>query len=44
MGMKQMMDRVKERIPRLQYGYFNRTRETFFPAGYEIDWPLTTTE
>ncbi|BCR05868.1 radical SAM protein [Desulfuromonas versatilis] len=40
MGMKTMMDRVKARIPRLQYGYFNRTRETFYPEGYESDWPL----
>lgn len=40
MGMREMLDRVKARIPRLQYGYFNRTRESFFPPGYETDWPL----
>ena len=40
MGMREMLDRVKERIPRLQYGYFNRTRENFYPPGYETDWPL----
>ncbi|MEJ2698180.1 MAG: radical SAM protein [Desulfuromonadales bacterium] len=40
MGMREMLDRVKERIPRLQYGYFNRTRENFYPPGYESDWPL----
>ncbi len=40
MGMKTMMDRVKREIPRLQYGYFNRTRETFYPDGYQTDWPL----
>jgi molybdenum cofactor biosynthesis enzyme MoaA len=40
LGMKTMMDRIKAEVPRLQYGYFNRTRETFFPAGYETDWPL----
>lgn len=39
-GMKTMLDRVKAEIPRLQYGYFNRTRETFYPPGYENDWPL----
>ncbi len=40
MGMKEMLDHVKQRVPRLQYGYFNRTRENFFPEGYEGDWPL----
>ena len=39
-GMKVMLDRLKGRFPHLQYGYFNRTRETFFPPGYETDWPL----
>lgn len=39
-GMRKMMERVKERIPRIQYGYFNRTRETFFPPGYEGDLPF----
>ncbi len=37
MGMKAMMDRVKQQIPRLQYGYFNRTRENFYPEGYRSD-------
>ncbi|MDO3376923.1 radical SAM protein [Geoalkalibacter halelectricus] len=41
MGMKAMMDLVKQRVPRLQYGYFNRTRENFFPPGFETDWPLS---
>lgn len=40
MGMKAMMDRVKEKIPHLQYGYFNRTKENFYPSGYQTDWPL----
>jgi hypothetical protein len=39
-GMKNMLDRVKQAIPRIQYGYFNRTKETFYPPGYESDWPL----
>jgi len=39
-GMKTMLDRVKRNIPRIQYGYFNRTRESFYPEGYESDWPL----
>ncbi len=40
MGMKTMLDRLKRNIPRIQYGYFNRTRENFYPEGYETDWPL----
>ena len=39
-GMKNMLDLVKQRIPRIQYGYFNRTRDMFYPPGYEKDWPL----
>jgi hypothetical protein len=40
LGMVEMLDRLKRRIPRLQYGYFNRTRENFYPEGYQTDWPL----
>ncbi len=40
LGMREMLSRVKQRIPRLQFGYFNRTRENFYPAGFERDWPL----
>ena len=39
-GLKTMLDELKQRIPRLQFGYFNRTRETFYPEGYETDWPI----
>lgn len=39
-GMKRMLDRLKCQIPRLQFGYFNRTKENFYPQGYESDWPL----
>ncbi len=39
-GMKKMLDEVKRRVPRIQYGYFNRTRDNFYPEGYETDWPL----
>jgi len=39
-GMKRMLDRLKKEIPRLQFGYFNRTKEDFYPAGYQSDWPL----
>ena len=37
-GMLEMLEKHKERFPKLQYGYFNRTRETFFPPGYESEW------
>lgn len=40
MGMTQLLDRLKRQVPRLQYGYFNRTRETFYPPGFATDWPL----
>ena len=40
MGMKKMLDRIKKEIPRIQFGYFNRTKENFYPEGYETDWPL----
>ncbi|MEA3363718.1 MAG: radical SAM protein [Thermodesulfobacteriota bacterium] len=39
-GMKKMLDRVKKEIPRIQYGYFNPTKENYYPPGYETDWPL----
>jgi len=39
-GIKAMLDQMKKEIPRIQYGYFNRTRENFYPTGYEADWPL----
>jgi pyruvate-formate lyase-activating enzyme len=40
MGMTQLLDRLKRQVPRLQYGYFNRTRDTFYPPGFATDWPL----
>jgi molybdenum cofactor biosynthesis enzyme MoaA len=39
-GMKNMLDRLKREVPRIQFGYFNRTRDNFYPAGYKTDWPL----
>ncbi|WP_303720297.1 radical SAM protein [Malonomonas rubra] len=39
-GMKKMLDRVKSAFPRIQFGYFNRTKENFYPDGFETDWPL----
>ncbi len=39
-GLATMMARLKKRFPHLQFGYFNRTKESFHPPGYESDWPL----
>lgn len=39
-GMKNMLDQVKRRVPKIQYGYFNRTKDNFFPQGFESDWPI----
>lgn len=39
-GMASMLNEVKQRVPRIQYGYFNRTKENFYPPGFEQDWPL----
>ncbi|MDH3999320.1 MAG: radical SAM protein [Desulfuromonadales bacterium] len=39
-GMMTMLKAHKQRFPKLQYGYFNRTRDSFFPDGYEDGWPI----
>lgn len=39
-GMYPLLSLLKERFPRLQYGYFNRTRENFYPPGFEKGWPI----
>jgi len=39
-GMVAMMKELKAEFPKLQYGYFNRTKERFSPAGFESDWPI----
>jgi pyruvate-formate lyase-activating enzyme len=39
-GMVAMLRELKTAFPQLQYGYFNRTREDFFPPGYQTDWPI----
>lgn len=39
-GMYRLLTLIKERFPRVQYGYFNRTRENFFPPGFEAGWPI----
>ena len=42
-GMYRMMEVVKKAFPRIQYGYFNRTRENFYPEGLETAWPIKMT-
>ena len=39
-GMYHMMEQVKKAFPRIQYGYFNRTKENFYPEGLETSWPI----
>jgi pyruvate-formate lyase-activating enzyme len=39
-GMYRMLETVKREFPRIQYGYFNRTRENFYPEGLETGWPI----
>jgi len=41
-GLAQMFSEIKKHIPRIQYGYFNRTKESFYPTGFQQDWPLNT--
>ena len=39
-GMYKLLQRLKQEFPKLQFGYYNRTRENFFPPGYEKGWPI----
>ena len=39
-SMTAMLKELKATFPKLQYGYFNRTRDNFFPPGFETDWPI----
>jgi len=39
-GMTAMLRELKAEFPKLQYGYFNRTKENFFPQGFETEWPI----
>jgi len=41
MGMCRMLQTLKKEFPRIQFGYFNRTRENFYPDGLEKSWPIT---
>lgn len=39
-GMYRLLQRLKQEFPRLQFGYYNRTKENFFPPGFEEGWPI----
>lgn len=39
-GMYRMLELLKREFPRLQFGYYNRTRENFYPPGFEAGWPV----
>jgi pyruvate-formate lyase-activating enzyme len=39
-GMYRLLQRVKAEFPRIQFGYFNRTRENFYPPDLEKSWPI----
>jgi pyruvate-formate lyase-activating enzyme len=39
-GMYRMLEKVKKTFPRIQYGYFNRTKENFYPGNLETSWPI----
>lgn len=38
-GVYRLFELLKEQFPRLQFGYYNRTRENFYPKGFETAWP-----
>ena len=40
-GMYPLLQQLKKEFPRLQFGYYNRTRENFYPPDLENSWPLT---
>ena len=39
-GMYRLLETIKREFPRVQFGYFNRTRENFYPPGFESGWPI----
>lgn len=41
-GMYRLLETIKREFPQVQFGYFNRTKENFFPEGFEQGWPVTT--
>jgi hypothetical protein len=39
-GMYRLLQRLKHEFPKLQFGYYNRTRENFYPPDLESSWPV----
>lgn len=39
-GMYRLLQKLKQEFPRLQFGYYNRTKENQFPEGFEQGWPV----
>jgi pyruvate-formate lyase-activating enzyme len=39
-GMYRLLQRLKLEFPRLQFGYYNRTKENFYPPDLESSWPV----
>ncbi|MDD5285509.1 MAG: radical SAM protein [Desulfuromonadaceae bacterium] len=39
-GMYRLLELLKKEFPRLQFGYYNRTRENFHPPDLETSWPV----
>lgn len=39
-GMYQLLQRLKQEFPKLQFGYYNRIKENFYPEGFENGWPI----
>jgi len=42
-GMYGLLERIKREYPKVQFGYFNRTKENFFPDGFAKGWPISNT-
>jgi pyruvate-formate lyase-activating enzyme len=38
-GMYRLLELLKKEFPRLQFGYYNRTKENFYPPDLETSWP-----
>jgi molybdenum cofactor biosynthesis enzyme MoaA len=39
-GMYNLLQSLKKEFPQLQFGYYNRTKENFFPDNVEKSWPI----
>jgi pyruvate-formate lyase-activating enzyme len=39
-GMYHLLELLKKEFPRLQFGYYNRTKENFYPPDFEKGWSV----